>query len=212
MPRPVVFDLDGVLIDSEPLYERAMRDYAAGLGRDDAGELYAVTLGRREVDFLPDVAASLRRDVEDVRLGLEQATLPLTAELQPMPFAVGAMSALHADGRRLAVATSSTAPFARAALERLGIGGLVRALATGDEVARGKPDPEIYLLAAERLGVEPADCIAVEDTPAGVAAAQGAGMTCVAIPHALSPAAGLGGADAIVGDLGEALAELRRRG
>ena len=127
-----------------------------------------------------------------------------------MPFAAEVVSALRSDGRSLAVATSSTAPFAHAALHRIGVDGLIDALVTGDEVERGKPDPEIYLLAAERLGVGAAGCVAIEDTPAGVAAAQAAGMICLAIPHALSPADGLGEADAIVDDLSGALAELRR--
>ena len=208
MPRPVVFDLDGVLVDSEPLYERAMQAYAAELGREDAAELYDLTLGRREADFMPDVASRVGLAVDEVRHGLEQATLPLIAELEPMPFAAEAIATLRGEGRPVAVATSSTASFARAALREIELDALV----TGDEVARGKPDPELYLLAAERLGVEPGGCIAIEDTPAGVAAARGARMTCIAIPHALSPAAGLGGADAIVGDLREALAEIRRRG
>jgi HAD superfamily hydrolase (TIGR01509 family) len=212
MPRPVVFDLDGVLIDSEPLYERAMRAYASKLGRDDAADLYAVTLGRREADFVPDLAERLARPVEEVGAELERVTLPLFEELAPMPFAAEVVSSLRADGRRLAVATSSAAPFAHAALHRLGVDGLIDALVTGDEVDRGKPDPEIYLLAAERLGVDAADCLAIEDTAAGVAAARAAGMVCLAIPHALSPADGLGEADAIVDDLSGALAELRRRG
>jgi HAD superfamily hydrolase (TIGR01509 family) len=210
MPRPVVFDLDGVLIDSEPLYERAMRAYAAELGRDDDADLYAVTLGRREADFVPDLAERLALPIEQVGAELERVTLPLIEELAPMPFAAEVVSALRSDGRSLAVATSSTAPFAHAALHRIGVDGLIDALVTGDEVERGKPDPEIYLLAAERLGVGAAGCVAIEDTPAGVAAAQAAGMICLAIPHALSPADGLGEADAIVDDLSGALAELRR--
>lgn len=212
MPRPVVFDLDGVLIDSEPLYESVMRAYVAGLGRDDVDELFALTLGRRERDFLPDLAAHLRLDAGEVRAGLAAATAPLLTELESMPFATEAIASLHADGRRIAVATSSTTRFAQAALQRLEVERMVEALVAGDQVARGKPDPEIYLLAAERLGVSPAACFAIEDTPAGVDAARTAGMTCIAVPHALSPAAGLGGADAIVEDLSAALSEIRRRG
>lgn len=210
--RPVIFDLDGVLVDSEPLYELALRRFLGEPAHPEHDELFALTLGRREVDFVPELAARLGRAEDDVRLGLERAALPLIDELSPMPFAAEVVASLRADGRRVAVATSSAAPFAHAALHRLGIDALVEALVTGDEVEHGKPNPEIYLLAAERLDVDATTCIAVEDTPAGVDAAKAAGMTCIAIPHALSPAARLGEADAIAGDLDEALAELRRRG
>jgi beta-phosphoglucomutase-like phosphatase (HAD superfamily) len=212
MPRAVVFDLDGVLVDSEPLYERALRAYVGALGRDDDAELYALTLGRREVDFVPELAERLGVEAAKVRLGLGAATTPLLGELRPMPRAAETVSSLHGEGRRIAVATSSAATFARAALGRVGVGELIDALATGDEVERGKPDPEIYLLAAERLSLDPSICVAIEDTPAGIAAAKAAGMTCIAVAHALSPAAGLGGADAIVDDLKAAAAEIRRRG
>jgi HAD superfamily hydrolase (TIGR01509 family) len=210
MPRPVIFDLDGVLIDSEPLYERAFLGFLAEHGRGDASGLFALTIGRREADFIPAVAARLALPESQVQRGLEGATADVIGELRPMPFASEAVAALHADRRRLAIATSSGTAFAQGALRMLDIEPLIEALVSGEEVTDGKPDPSIYRLAASRIGAEPAACIAVEDTPTGVASATDAGMTCIAIPHALSARTGLGGADLIVEDLREAAAAVRR--
>ena len=188
-----------------------MRDYAGGLDRDDAAGLYALTLGRREADFVPDLASRLDLPAEEVRSGLEQATLPLTADLSPMPFAAEVVSQLRADGRRIAVATSSSAPFARAALDRVGVGALVDVLVTGDEVERGKPDPEIYLLSAHRLGEDPAACVAIEDTPAGVAAAKAAGMACVGFPSTGRTRDDVADADHIISSLADLTPDTFRR-
>jgi beta-phosphoglucomutase-like phosphatase (HAD superfamily) len=72
---------------------------------------------------------------------------------------------------------------------------------SGEEVANGKPDPEVYLLAAARLGADPGDCAAVEDAPHGIAAARAAGMRVVAVPHPLTAGLDLSAADAVVADL-----------
>ena len=127
-----------------------------------------------------------------------------------MPGAAEVVESLRADGRLLALATSSLAGFAARALDGLGLAGAFDAAVTGDEVGAGKPDPEIYALAASRLGVEPAACVAIEDTPAGVAAATAAGMTCIAVPHPLANRSGLAGAHVVADDLHTAAAEIRR--
>jgi beta-phosphoglucomutase-like phosphatase (HAD superfamily) len=75
------------------------------------------------------------------------------------------------------------------------------AVVSGEEVASGKPAPDVYLLAAERLGADPADCVAVEDAPHGIAAARAAGMRVVAVPHARTEALDLSRADVVVADL-----------
>lgn len=89
-------------------------------------------------------------------------------------------------------------------LGSLSIREVFRIVVSGDDVGRGKPAPDIYLLAARRLGVDPAGCTAVEDSPAGVTAAARAGMRTIAIPNAHSPSAGLAHADHVVESLLEA--------
>jgi len=210
VPGPVIFDLDGVLIDSEPLYELAFRSYLERIRREGNAELFAITLGRRQVDFLPELAERLGREPAELERGLEAALEPLLERLEPMPYAAETVRSLRGDGRSLALATSSTAEFAARALRRLELESLFDALVTGEEVERGKPDPAIYELAAERLGVHTRSCVAIEDTPAGVAAAKAAGMSCIAVPHGLSSRAVLGEADVIAADLRDAAAQVRR--
>jgi len=208
-PGPVVFDLDGVLIDSEPLYELAFRAYLERIGRETDVGLFAMTLGRRQADFLPELAARLGRDGAELERGLEAALEPHLATLKPMPYAAETVAGLRKNGRPLALATSSVGDFARRVLNDLHIENFFDALVTGEEVARGKPDPSIYELAAARLGVEPRDCVAIEDTPTGVASAKAARMRCVAVPHALTSRSSLMEADLVVDDLRGAAAAVR---
>jgi beta-phosphoglucomutase-like phosphatase (HAD superfamily) len=91
-------------------------------------------------------------------------------------------------------------------LDRAGLAGYFRATVSSEEVARGKPAPDVYLLAAERLRADPADCVAVEDAPHGIAAARAAGMRVVAVPHARTRALDLSQADVVVNDLEAAAA------
>jgi HAD superfamily hydrolase (TIGR01509 family) len=207
--RPVIFDLDGVLVDSEPVYERAFVKFLGELGRGERSELFALTLGRREVDFVPALAKRLGIAEPDVKRGLERAMAGMIGGLRPMPFATEVIGSLHAEGRRLAVATSSLARFAAEALKGLEVESMLDAVVSGEEVRLGKPSPEIYQLAASRIGADPGRCIAIEDTPAGIAAATGAGMTCIAVPHALSPRNGLAGADILATDLRAAASAIR---
>lgn len=210
VPRPVIFDLDGVLIDSEPLYELSFLSYLDRIGRGNETDLFAITVGRRQADFLPELAARLGRDPAELARGLEGALEPLLERLAAMPFATESVSTLRAEGRRLGLATSSVSGFAGRALRLLGLETSFDAVVTGEEVESGKPDPAIYELAAARLDVDPHAAIAIEDTPAGVAAAKAAGMSCIAVPHGLSERDGLGEADALATDLRAATAEVRR--
>jgi HAD superfamily hydrolase (TIGR01509 family) len=100
---------------------------------------------------------------------------------EPLPGAVALVRGLRAAGVRIAVASSSIAPWVEAALSRIGLAGAFDIEVTGSDVTAGKPAPDIYLLAAGRLGVSPRDCLAIEDAPAGIESAQAAGMTCWAV-------------------------------
>ena len=98
-----------------------------------------------------------------------------------LPGAVELVRALKATGMPLAVASSSIRPWVEACLERIGLAGQFGQVVTGSEVSSGKPDPEIYLLTADRLGLPPQHCLAIEDAPAGIESAHAAGMACWAI-------------------------------
>ncbi len=107
----------------------------------------------------------------------------------------------------IGLASSSVRRLVHASLDAVGVLHFFDAVATGDEVARLKPAPDVFLLAADRLGVGPARCVVLEDSPSGVLGAKNAGMTVIAVPEA-APGDRFGAADAVVGDLFEAARRL----
>ncbi|MER5448250.1 HAD-IA family hydrolase [Streptomyces sp. NPDC002766] len=175
--QALLFDNDGTLVSSLASVDRCWTRWAReyGLTAEEFGrvELHGRTAVAIAADLLPAevvpeaVARIELLEVEDVPDGGVQL-LPGTADfLAPLP----------AD--RWAVVTSATRRLAEARLDAVGI--LPKTLIAADDITRGKPDPEPYLLAARQLGVDPADCVVFEDAPAGLAAGRAAGMTTVAL-------------------------------
>jgi HAD superfamily hydrolase (TIGR01509 family) len=181
-PRAIVFDLDGVLLDSERVWRVAFDQYAASLERADGSELFDLALGRRRVDCLPDIAAAVGRPAAEVEEGLNGAMRSLIAagRLEEMPYARETVREL-ARGWPLGLASSSVRSFVDEALALIAIEDCFRRVLSGDEVGRGKPDPEMYLRIADLLDVPASDCVAIEDSPAGIDAAVAAGMTCIGV-------------------------------
>lgn len=192
----VLFDLDGVLVESAEATERAWLDWARHNGIEE-GALRAAMHGVRSADVIRTLRPDLDAAVESERVERRQAED--TAGLRAIPGAVAALGALRAD--RVAVVTSATRPLARARLRAVGIEPPAVMVFAGD-VARGKPDPEGYLTAAGRLGVEPAEALVVEDAPPGIEAGRAAGMATVAVTSTHTREE-LGAADAVLGSLEE---------
>lgn len=204
----VVFDLDGVVVDSEPTHERANAEWLAGLGTALAPDLAETMMGRRVRDLTDVIAGQAGLWPDEAFAGREAVFWRMLGEqaLPPMPGLHAALARLAGAGLPLAVASSGTRTYVEHVLERLGVAGAFAAVVSGEEVANGKPAPDVYLLAAERLGAEPADCVAVEDAPHGIAAARAAGMRVVVVPHARTEALDLSRADVVVADLEAAAA------
>ncbi len=201
----VVFDLDGVLVDSEPAHEQATADYLAGLGVTVDPVLAERMMGRRVRDYTDALAARLGLEPDEVFAGREALFWAAVRRgLPAMPGLHLAVERLAAAGLRLAVASSGTRAYVDHVLGRLGIRDSFAAVVSGEDVVHSKPDPESYLLAAKRLEAGPAACAAVEDAPNGIAAARAAGMYTIAVPHLLS--GNLAGADAVLPSL-EAVAD-----
>lgn len=192
----VLFDLDGVLVESAKATERAWLDWAATNGIDESA-LRSAMHGVRSADVIRALRPDLDAAVESEWVERRQAED--TAGLRAIPGAVAALEALRAD--RVAVVTSATRPLARARLRAVGIEPPAVMVFAGD-VARGKPDPEGYLTAARRLGVEPAEALVVEDAPPGIEAGRAAGMATVAVTSTHTREE-LGAADAVLGSLEE---------
>ena len=192
--QALLFDLDGVLVDSHTVVERTWRRWAARHGLD-ADELLAVAHGRRTRDTLEAVLPQL--DAAPEVAWPDAAEL---ADLEGVVAVAGASALLQGlAAGTWAVVTSCGRELARRRLARAGL-PIPEILVTSEDVTRGKPAPDGFLLGARRLGVDAASCIAFEDAPPGLDAARGAGCRVIALttthpPHRLS------GADAIVRDL-----------
>ncbi len=184
--RELIFDMDGLLVDSEPLAALAVERFLRMHGREPRAGTIDGLLGRR----LPDAVALLAETYELVvpidELIRAYDRLRLAAvrgNLRPMPGAAGLLSFARIAGLRLGLATSSARSHADLSLVETGLAGLFDAGATGDEVERGKPAPDLFLLVASRLGEPPDACLVLEDSPAGLAAAAAAGMRRIWIPN-----------------------------
>lgn len=208
----VVFDLDGVLLDSEHIWPEVKEEVT----REWGGRW----LERAQADMMGMSSTEWSRYMHD-ELGLSASPEEIDAEVvrrmlaryeQHLPLVEGAAQAVRrlAGSFRLAVASSSNRPLIEIALERAELADLFETIVSSEEVARGKPAPDVFLEAARRLDVPPERCAAIEDSGNGIRAAHAAGMRVVAIPNTHYPPAAdaLALADAVLGSLAELRPEL----
>jgi len=183
MIQAIIFDMDGVIIDSHPVHRRAWRKFLTTVGltvTDD--ELDFILEGRRREEilrhFLGDLPSYViaeygrRKDAFFEENFAEVTLIPGVREL---------LQDIGGAGLAAAIATSASSSRTRGTLRRLDLYTNFSAVVTGDDVAAGKPDPEIYLLAAKRLGLPPEELLVIEDAPCGVTAATAAGMKCIGV-------------------------------
>ena len=199
--RAVVFDLDGLMFDTEALFFRVSNDMLAARGKEFTPEIMRAMIGRRsaEAGELFRTMAGLEEPVEvllaEVR---DRFSAEVETAVHPTPGLIALLAHLGRGSLPLAVATSSGRAYAERLLSAHGLAGRFDFVLASEDVTLGKPDPEIYRKAVERFGL-PADSVLVlEDSPAGLAAAKGAGTFAVGVPHNHSPAEGLHAADLIV--------------
>jgi sugar-phosphatase len=171
----VLSDLDGVLVDSHASIMRAWRWWGERHGIERAA-IDAVQQGRPSGEIIAALAPALDAGAESRALDLRQADD--TDGVVALPGAAEMLSAFGPD--RVAIVTSCTVPLAAARLRAAGLEAPA-VLVTPERLRRGKPDPEGYLLAARELGADPADCVVLEDAPAGVQAGRAAGMRVVGL-------------------------------
>jgi sugar-phosphatase len=165
----VLFDLDGVLVESQPLIERQLRSWAEARGLDGA-TVVGLSHGRTDVELVREVAPHL--DAEEEATFMAEREVQDTAGLMPCAGAARILALLPVD--RWAIVTSGHSSVARARLRAAGLPE-PKVLVSADRVRHGKPAPDCYLLGARLLGVDPEDCVVVEDAPAGVSAGRAAG-------------------------------------
>jgi beta-phosphoglucomutase len=201
----VIWDVDGVIIDSAAQHLQAWRELAEENGLPFSDEAFWQTFGMRNSDIMPLMFGIEGPPERVAALGDRKEALYrafLEREATALPGATELMAALHAAGYRQALGSSAPRANIEAIIRLLGLGGWLDAFVSGEEVARGKPAPDIFLRAAERLGIPPSHSLVIEDAPAGVAAAHAGGMRCIAVRRPGQPdAPGLDTADALVDSL-----------
>lgn len=211
----VIFDLDGLLVDSEPLQIHAWQEYLKQFDAELTPELLGQMYGLRLSDSSEVVARVLKLPVTavDIARGRDALFLELVpGNIEPCPGAREIVRELHRRGVPLGLATSGHRRYVDLALESAAIPRLFDVEITGELVQLGKPNPETFLLAAKGLGVEPDRCLVLEDSPNGVRAAKLAGMACLAIPNDDTGGYDLSMADAVISSLADILDELRCQG
>lgn len=174
--------MDGVLVDGEPLHFEDVNRLLGEEGKSISLEDYKPYMGTKTGwrDMIRDFG--LDQPYEHYSPRYHKIILEQYRERSAaLPGAVQLVRGLRAAGAPVAVASSSVQPWVEACLARIGLAGAFDIVVTGTDVTNGKPDPEIYLLAAARLGISPASCLAVEDAPAGIQSAHNAGMECWAV-------------------------------
>jgi beta-phosphoglucomutase len=203
----VIFDMDGVLVDSYQAHFQSWQRAAASVGRSMSLEEFNATFGRTSREIIPALwpdAVSGENDIARLDALKEAAYRKiLAANFPPMPGVTQLLESLHADGFALAIGSSGPPENVELVLDRLGGRGLFGAVVDGMDVTRGKPDPQVFVLAAERLAVPPRRCAVVEDAPLGIAAAKAAGMASVGLVSTGRTREGLAQADLVVDSLAE---------
>ena len=179
----VIFDMDGVLVDSAQPHFRSWQVLAEDNGISVTEEQFTTTFGRQNEDIIPiifgDVSPSRLQELADRK---ERIYRDLIRERPPIvPGAPELIRSLYEADAALAVGSSGPLANIELVLSAMGIRSLMSAIISGDQVTRGKPDPQVFSLARAQLGIEASRCVVVEDAPVGVQAARAAGMRTVAV-------------------------------
>lgn len=204
--KAAVFDLDGLMIDSEPLQLRGTNLALKPLGIQIDEAEWMRMVGRRTIDNLERLRDTygFEADLQDVkRVKDEEYRRLITLEIPQMPALHSAMEVCREGGLDLALASCSVRTDVEIVLDSLGLSEDFQVVVTGDDVSIGKPDPEIFLETARRLRVSPHACVVLEDTAYGLAAAKATGMWCIAVPNRFTADQDFEKADLVLETLGE---------
>jgi beta-phosphoglucomutase len=208
----VIFDMDGVLVDSAAAHMQSWQMLASELGSSPiSSEQFSAAFGRRSGDIIsdwfgvhePSSASRLDARKESLYRDLIRGRVPAMAG------AVELVSRLHREGVRLAVGSSGPPDNVALVCREMGLDRYLSATVTGADVERGKPDPQVFLIAAQRLNVPPPLSVVIEDAPSGIEAARRAGMKSIGLTSH-HPASALAGANRIVSQLDEISADIIR--
>jgi HAD superfamily hydrolase (TIGR01509 family) len=194
--QAVVFDFDGTILDSESHVYGVARDLFAEHGAELPLEVWADCVGREAGYFDPigylEECTGRKHDREALNRVRRERFFERIRGVGALPGVEDALAAAHAQGLRLGVASSGSREWVEGQLERLGLRRFFDCVRTAADVARVKPEPDLYLSALECLGVDASRAVAIEDSPNGALAARRAGMYCVVVPNPVTAALAFG--------------------
>jgi pseudouridine-5'-monophosphatase len=204
--RHVIWDMDGLLLDTEQFYTDVTQEIVGRWGKVYDWSVKSHMIGRPAIESARYLVAALDLPItpEDYLREREELLARLMPTAEPMPGAVALTRALHERGVPQAVATSSNRRFFELKTTRHREWfRTFSAIVVGDDprIVRGKPEPDIFLVAARDLGAEPTSCLVLEDAPSGIAAARAAGMQVIGVPYPGMEPSRLAAADLVVGSL-----------
>jgi HAD superfamily hydrolase (TIGR01509 family) len=205
-PQALIFDMDGLMTDTEPLYWQAAREMAAGYGKTVSDTTLRNMMAKARIESMRIFARDCGIAVSPERLLEDREVLMLrffSAGVVPMKGLMRLLQTYHGK-LKFAVATSLPKKFTDVILPALGAAGYFDVVQTGDDVVRGKPDPEIYFKAMNRLGVAPAAGVVLEDTRTGALAGKAAGARVIGVPTHLTAEEDFSFCDVRVEDLDQA--------
>lgn len=183
--QALVFDMDGVLIDSEPLHLLAYQKFLQDFGLTFLEEDNHKFLGMKDLDCAKHLVERHKLTITALEFVERKESVLHQLFVEQLKVQPGVLQTLE-NALKLniptVIASSATMPTIELVVKLTGTAKFFRHLCSGDEVTNGKPAPDVFLLAAERLGVKPSECLVIEDTFNGVCAAKAAGMMCIAIP------------------------------
>lgn len=180
----VLFDLDGVIVDTKDAHFTSFARLGEEAGFTISAEQFKHVFGRHNTDIFPLLYGHPLSAEEIVRLSARKEAIfrdLIRGRVQALPGVKTLLPALKAAGFHLAIGTSTPRENVELILGELGLQGIFQQIVSADDVTKGKPDPQVFLLGAERLGIPPAHCVVVEDAVAGVQAALSGGMKALAV-------------------------------
>ncbi len=205
MLKAIIFDMDGVIIDSEPLHVEVEKELAEKLGGKLDDELHEKLVGTTDYAMW-----SKLKDMFDFKLSVDEIVeikkdmfIERFDEVQLMDNFRPLVSSLYDEGYPMAVASSNNRKIVDMIIDRFDLSKYMTFVISGEEVEKGKPDPEIFLTAAKKMNVKPEDCLVIEDAANGVKAAKDAGMICVGLKDIDHGNQDLSDADLIINNLNE---------
>jgi len=183
----VLWDMDGTLIDSEEFHRISWRDALANEGMAITRGQFLSSFGQRNDSIIPQWlgAATTPARIQRIANAKEELYRDLVRKkgISPLPGVANWLRRLHEEGWLQAIASAAPHPNIEVVLEALGAAHRFQAIVSAEDVHRGKPDPEVYLTAASRVGVPPGSCVVVEDAAAGIEGARSAGMRSIGVSH-----------------------------